>query len=143
MGIVDQLVEKVSQILDPEQLNQVLSMDEFEEEIKAFQPSMDINWKPVFAGMGIEAVREYALDEGSEIALPKGKKQLLMDESEAQKHLVKKHRARTIKYYELILKYLIGFARTSNVDIREWFFNNYFEQIAAFCEHPEFRLPFF
>jgi hypothetical protein len=93
--------------------------------------------------MGIEAVKEYEIEEVSDISLPKGKKQLLMDESEAKKHMIKKHRLRTIKFYELILKYLTGFATTNNIAIREWFFNNYFEQISAFCQYPEFRLPFF
>ena len=33
--------------------------------------------------MAIEAVKEYVLDEISDVKLPKGKKQLIMDEAEA------------------------------------------------------------
>ncbi len=50
-----------------------------------------------------------------------------MDEAEAQKHMIKKHRARTHQFYEIVLKWLQGFATTDNHDIREWFFYNYFE----------------
>lgn len=79
------MVEKVAHIIDPGNLKNALSLDEFEEELKSFKKSLklDINWKATFTSMGIETVKEYSLDEINEIQLPKGKKQLLMDETEA------------------------------------------------------------
>ena len=63
------MVEKVAHIIDPANLKNVLSLDEFEEDLKNFQKSLklDINWKATFSGMGIEAVKEYAIDEIIEI----------------------------------------------------------------------------
>jgi hypothetical protein len=78
------------------------------------------------------------------VAVPKGKKQqVLMDENEAQKHMTKKHRIRTLHFYQLIMEWLRGFATTKNHDFKEWFFFNYFEQLSNFCSDRDFRLPYF
>lgn len=49
--------------------------------------------------MGIESVKEFEKNDKIKLQIPKGKKQILMDEREVMKHMLKKHRKKTLKFY--------------------------------------------